>query len=451
MRAEHGRFPSRHGPALRGVVATAALLVPALASSAPLTVAEAIRGAWQQNPGLAAGQGLATAARADADAARDALFPKLILTARAVATDEPVAAFGLRLDEQRIAQADFAPARLNAPDPVGGVGLGAALVQPVYTGGRLSAARRAAARQAEAEESAQDRRRQELAFHVVQAYFATAVAAEGLRYADDVLEQARETERFVRARNEKGLVLDADVARATAFRAQAEAEREGAAQRLATARSTLALLAGDDAGQSELTSPLASPATAAAAAPPAAPAARPDVEAARLRAGAAEETIAAVRGSLLPEVTAQGAVETMRSAIDQGATWFSVALVARWKLDVADLRSTRAAEARAGAAALALRWQERQARQEVDEARRAVEAADARVRSAREAVTASESARTLRQARHRQGLLPLTDVLDAEAGLAGARALLLRSELEARVARAQLELARGAPIEGVES
>jgi outer membrane protein TolC len=78
-----------------------------------------------------------------------------------------------------------------------------------------------------------------------------------------------------------------------------------------------------------------------------------------------------------------------------------------------------------------------------------VETADTRVRSAEEAVAASESARRLRVARHRQGLLPLTDVLDAETGLAGARALLLNSRLEARVARARLALALGTPVEGL--
>ena len=73
------------------------------------------------------------------------------------------------------------------------------------------------------------------------------------------------------------------------------------------------------------------------------------------------------------------------------------------------------------------------------------------MRSAREAVTASESARALRDARYRQGLLPLSDVLDAQAALAGARALLLRSQWENRIARAQLELALGLPVEGVQS
>jgi outer membrane protein TolC len=85
----------------------------------------------------------------------------------------------------------------------------------------------------------------------------------------------------------------------------------------------------------------------------------------------------------------------------------------------------------------------------VGEAERALRSSEVRVSSAREAVAASESARTLRRERHRQGLLPLTDVLDAEAGLAGARALLLRTEFEVRVAAAQVALALGQSIEGV--
>ncbi|HET9552167.1 MAG TPA: TolC family protein, partial [Anaeromyxobacteraceae bacterium] len=103
----------------------------------------------------------------------------------------------------------------------------------------------------------------------------------------------------------------------------------------------------------------------------------------------------------------------------------------------------------ARAAEQALAWTERQAARDGDESRRAVEAADARILAAQEAVAASESARALRQARHRQGLLPLTDVLDAETGLAGARALLVASRLEARVARARLALALNQPVEGL--
>ena len=157
------------------------------------------------------------------------------------------------------------------------------------------------------------------------------------------------------------------------------------------------------------------------------------------------------RASILPAVFATFGVDTLSSSFSQGGAWWSAALVARWEFGASSLGTIQAAEARSAAAASAARWQEVQANREVEDARRAVTTAAARMHAAREAVTASESARSLREARYRQGLLPLSDVLDAEAALAGARALLLRSQFETRIARAQLDLALGLPVEGVQS
>ncbi|MGC3999438.1 MAG: TolC family protein [Anaeromyxobacter sp.] len=292
-------------------------------------------------------------------------------------------------------------------------------------------------------------RQAQVAAAVVQAYFAAQVGEQGLRHADDLLAHARETERFVRERNAQGLMLDADVARAAAFRAQAEAERAAALQRLASARSALALLAGDAARDAALVTPVEALPSAGEAVLTAVPADRPDLLAARLRREAADQAATAARGSLLPAVFAQASAETMRSGdLSEGTAWTSVGLLARWDLSLGEADARRAAAARARAAADDLAWRVREADREVAEARQAVETADARVRAATEAVAASESARSLRDARHRQGLLPLTDVLDADAGLAGARALLLASRLEARVARAHLALALHQPIEG---
>jgi len=417
-----------------------------------LRIEDAIRSAWKENPGLAAGAFHVAAARADAQAAGNGHWPTLAVTAKGIGTSEPAGVFAIKLDQQRITAADFDPARLNYPDPVGGIGLGAGIVVPIWMGGRILAGQHAAEAQADAEASTQARRREEMALAVVQAYFGVQVASQGVRYADDVLEHARETERFVGERNQKGLALDADVARAVAFRAQAEAERAWVLQQLASSRSALAMLTGIDTARSSLVTPVemqAAPSVGGGG--DASRSDRPDVVAARLRAQAAEEGIGVSRASLLPAIFAQAGVDTLRSSIQQGATWWSAALVVRWEIGVSSFGGVQAAEARSAAAASAVRWQEVQASREVEEARQAVSTADARVRSAREAVTASESARRLREARYRQGLLPLTDVLDAQAALAGARALLLRSQLETRIARAQLELALGVPVEGVQS
>ena len=432
-------------PSTRYLSVLAALALSAPTAAADLPIDAAIRAAWQYNPGLAAVDAQVAAARAEAAAATAAAFPTLSLQARAVRTDEPVGAFGLRLDQGRITAQDFVPARLNDPAALSAVGAGVTLTQPLYAGGRISAGRRALGASADAEGATRERRAQELALGVVEAYFGAQVAVEGLRFAEDLLAQAKETERFIASRNREGLALDSDVARATAFRASAEAERATAAQRLETARSALVLLAGDDVAGASLSTPLEGPSL-----PPPVGGDRPDLRAARLRRTAAHAGVDAARGALLPELAAQGSLETLRTPdLDTGTSWYTVGVVARWQLGVADARRLSAARSRARAADDAVVWGERQARREVEEAGRAVDTAAARARSAEEAVTASESARALRTARHRQGLLPLTDVLDAEAGLAGARALLLQSRLESRVARARLALALGTSIEGV--
>jgi outer membrane protein TolC len=413
----------------------------------PLTVDQAIRAAWQLNPALQASASQAEAARADASRARDARLPTLSLAGRGVRTDEPMMAFGLTLDQARITQADFDPARLNHPAAVGAWGAGAALSLPVFMGGRLLAGQRAAGAAAEASAADHARRQAEMAAAVVEAYFGSQAGEEGVRYASDLVAHAAETERFVRERNAQGLALDADLARASAFRAQAEAERAAALQRRASARSALALLAGEEAATAELSTPIdALP----PAAPPRSHGDRPDLRAARLRRDAADAGVAVARGSLLPALFAQASADAMRTGdLSQGTSWTTVGVLLKWDLSLGDAAATRAAAARARAARSDLAWRERQAEREIAEGRGAVESADARVRAAQEAVAASESARTLRDARHRQGLLPLTDVLDAEAGLAGARALLLASRLEARVARARLALALDEPIEGL--
>ncbi|HET7752734.1 MAG TPA: TolC family protein [Anaeromyxobacteraceae bacterium] len=430
----------------------AALVAAGPARAAPaLSIADALRAAWTQNEGLAASEHGVTAARLEAESARDRRLPELQLSARAVRTDEPMVAFATRLDQGRIAAEDFDPARLNDPRAIGGYQVGATITQVIYGGGRITAGRRAAEANADAGRLDHAMRRQQLAVQVVEAYFGSQAARLGVQYAEDVLAHARETERFVRARAADGAALASEVGRATAFRAQAEAQLAGARQQLSTARSALALLSGPGALDAELATPLEVPGAGTTPGPYDTDlAARPDLAAARARTEAAGAAVGVARGSLLPEVFAQASAEAARSAdLADGTGWTTLLLGVRWKLGAADARALSAAQAREESAAAMARWQERQAAREVEEARRAIESADARVRSAEEALSASESARSIREARHRQGLLPLTEVLDAEAGLAGARALLVRSRFEARVARAQLQLATGNPVEGV--
>jgi outer membrane protein TolC len=94
-------------------------------------------------------------------------------------------------------------------------------------------------------------------------------------------------------------------------------------------------------------------------------------------------------------------------------------------------------------------FKQQQAEHQVRVAREGVLAAEARYTAAKESLAAAEESKRLREARHREGLAPLIEVLDAEAAIQGARTLLLQSLFEIRVSRAGLDLATGNPVEGV--
>ncbi|BDU77342.1 TolC family protein [Mesoterricola sediminis] len=411
----------------------------------PLTLPDAIRQAWKGQTGLQAGEALADKARAEAEALKALRLPTVSLGVGLTRTTEPMQVFGTRLDQARISQMDFMPDRLNHPAAITGGGATLTVQQPLYAGGRLDAAARAGAALAGSETAAQGWRRQQVALAVAQAYFGAQVADQAVRYAEDTLRQAQETERFVAARVEQGLLLRSEGERAKAFRAQSEAGLAEAKARAASARSALSLLTGVDTASAHLSTDLEAP----SAPLPGGPGLRGDLEAGKRLAEAARAGVDAAKGALRPEVGLNLTAGTARYALGEGGNWTTASVGAKWTFSFGDSRRVSAARAQARAAELGLQWQTRQASREVEEARRAVETAEAKITFARTAVEASESVRAIRTARHREGLLPLVEVLDAEAGLSGARTLLLGSRLEWRVSRAQLALALGQPIEGV--
>jgi outer membrane protein TolC len=417
-------------------------------SEPSMTLEAAIRQAWTGQPGLQAGEAMVDRARSEADAMRELNLPTVSLSVGLMRTDQPMMAFGMKLNQARITQMDFNPASLNKPEAIMGIGGGLTLSQPLYTGGRLTAARKAGGAMADAEVANQSHRRQQVALAVVQAYFGAQVAEQGKVYAEDSLRQAREVERFVQARVDQGLMLQAEGMRIRAYRAQAEAGLVEARQRVASARSGLALLTGKEAAPVTLATSLkaeSNPATEGTLGT------RGDLQAAKFQWQAAQQGAKAAQGSLLPEVGLNLGPGPMDNTWSSGGNWSEVSLGFKWNIfSGPDRRRVSSAKAMERAASYNLRWQEQVAGREVSEARLAMESASARIKMAQEAVEASESVRTLRQARHREGLLPLTEVLDAEAGLSGARTLLLNSQYELRVSRAQLSLAQGQPIEGVQ-
>jgi len=423
-----------------------ALLAVSLQAQDPLTLLDAIRRSWTQQSGLKAGAAMVEARQAEAQAYRALTLPTVNLQAYGTRTDEPMMAFGIKLNQARIGMLDFDPRSLNKPDAIGAFGAGLIVQQPLYTGGRISAAKQAGQLMAESEQASQERRKQEVALAIVQAYFGAQVAGQAQRWADETVDWAGEMERFVGARVDQGLWLPSELARVKAFKAYAEAQQAETKRMQLTARSGLGLLLGSAPVDGALPSPLEASATDGATGN----VQRPDLRASALQAQAAAQGTRAAKGSLLPEVGVELGAGTLRHSLSDGGNWTSLSLGLKWKLfNEPERRRAQAAAAQERAAKEMLTFKQAQADHEVREAREATVAADARIAAARKALAAAEESKQLRQARHREGLLPLIEVLDAQAALEGARTLLLQSLYDLRVNRARLDLALGRPIEGV--
>jgi outer membrane protein TolC len=423
-----------------------------------LTVAESIRKAWADQAGLRAGQSLVDARRAEAEGFRDLRLPSLTLRAQGVRTNEPMMAFGIKLNQARIGAADFNPQSLNHPEAIGAYGGSAVLQQPLYAGGRISAARRAGEYMAQAEAASQERRKQETAQAVVEAYFGTQVAEQALRWVEDSRTWIQGMEDFVDARVKQGLMLESERQRLKALHAQIDAQKADATRQVRSARSGLGLLTGTGPVEGPLATPLTldfeggmRPSKESVdPVDPLPSGRRGDLQAADLQAKAAAEGAKAARGSLRPEVGLEVGAGTLHHAWADKGNWTWAAVGVTWKVFSApDQAKARAARAQERAASDMQVFKQRQAEHEIRVARESVLAAQARHAAAKESLAAAEESKRLREARHREGLAPLIDVLDAEAAIQGARTLLLQSLYELRVSRASLDLATGTPIEGV--
>jgi len=433
--------PRRH----TSVLLLAGLLAPPAAVAGPeLTVADAIRTAWTHDARLQASSAQATSATRSAEAADWALGPTVTLGAQGTVTSQPSHRFSLLLDQGEVTAADFQPDRLNTPTTRGSLGLSAVIEQPLVDAA-LWAARRRAHAGAEAQEAGRVASQAQVALDTVRAYFSVRAAEEALAYADDEVRAARETETFVRARVAQDVLLASEGSRSTAYRAQAEAERAAAVRQLAQARTGFAILVGEEPAPGTLTTPLVPPETDVAASVEE----RPEARAARAAVAAESAAADEAHGRLWPTLVLQGGVATERASLADGNVWGMGFLVLRWRASVASFKAADAADAARAAAEARRLEQNRALAAELAQSRASLTASAAALEAARTAVSASEQTRTLRQARHRQGLIPLTELLDAETGLTSARALLLRSGLQMRLARAELEHASGQPIEGV--
>lgn len=415
----------------------------------PLTLREAVKTGLEKNPVITAAESQVEASEARISQARSGFYPRVDLSESFTRTNNPMWAFGTKLNQGVISAPDFDPSRLNDPDSVNNFATTLSLTMPVYDRGQTRIGLNQAKLDQRALSLSAERVRQEVIMNVVASYVGVLLARENLGVVEQTLETARAQYHMVRSRYHSGLVVKSDLLRAEIRIAELEQERSqirslvdvtmaslGAAMGMETHLSyqlTTRLERGPD-----LEVPMETWIEKSIKN-------RPDLQQSRFREIMAEEEVKKARAAHLPGIYLSGNYEIDSEDWTDTANNYSVGAVMRFNLfsgfgleskvreAVANLRQIKAMVRQQE---LAIEVETRRAYLQAESSLRRIEVAQAAV------AQAEEGLRIVRN-RYESGLITIVDLLDAEATLQRARTNYLRSLHDYKLATTQLQLAAG--------
>lgn len=429
------------------------LAAPAVAGAEPLTASAAVEIALENNPALEAAQAEAKAAGARAKQARGHRLPTVDVVEMYHGSNNPAEVFAFQLNQERFDMEAFFAADPNHPEWLNTFMTRVEVVQPLYTGGKLSSRIRQASHMAQAGDSNRVRVEERVVFETLTAFTNLAKAREFM----DLMEKARDTtaehvslaERYA----DSGMIVEADLLKARVHLAEMEelVQQADNNARLAeaalnfhmgveqTRRHSLASLPQVRPLEGELDE-LTSKALAN----------RPDLAAARskLNAGKLEEKVA--RSGFLPEVALIGRYDLYDDS-PFGGHGDSGALMVNARLNLfrggSDVHAARAAGHDVAAYEANIRRFEEGIRLEVEQAWRNMLTAQARRATAGASLASAAEALRITERRFEQGLDRMIDLLDSETALHGSEVRELVARYDAAFAAFSLSYACGLPIQ----
>ncbi len=434
------------------VLTVNALALPAVvyAQPLPLSVAEALVRAQEQNYTVRLAEADRQIARAGVHQSRAVFLPRLSVSETATATTDPLNAFGFKLRQEVVTQADFAPVVLNDPGRVENFGMQVLVQQPVLNPADLFE-RRAAQSRLSASTYALERTGHLVAFQVQQAYFGLALTRRRVETLDDALAAARvtldQTQRFF----DEGLITRADLLAARVRLLELESQHTDVRNAVQETADRLRYLIGlDDEVALVLTDSLEAPEQVVdAVETEQVNENRSDMRALRRQIDAARQTVGARRMAFVPSLNLFGSYDWNDSALlgTSGQGW-TVGATLRWNpfQGFEQTGALQQAQAELRRATLAYEDQMRQNRVELAAARRSLAVARERLGLTRTAVEQAEENLRIRADRYAQGLEQTTDVLGAEVALANARLSYLQTLYGYSLSAFRLELLAEQPL-----
>ncbi|MDA8123818.1 MAG: TolC family protein [Deltaproteobacteria bacterium] len=417
-----------------------------------LTLKEAVQAALKNNHELLA-QGHAQAAKeAEVGVARSALLPKISLEERYLRTDSPAYAFMAKLNQGRIAAADFAPQSLNRPAAIDDFQTSLAFEQPLFVA-KARIGLEMSRKEASASEATLQRKKEETVLKVTQYYLLAGSAGGYVQAAERALEDAREHQRLADVRYGAGLGLYSDTLRAATAVAEARQRLVSAEKNFTVAKRGLGLMIGSrEAVEVAMETP-ALPVRDIAALR-ARSLVRRDLQSLEIRTENAKNQIRLAEAGYYPLLGLGGNYQWNDHNAPlggEGRGWQVMAFL-RWELF--DGTKARYEKIRAGSQAAEaeeqLKGLQKLVAFQVDEAWLTLGEAEKNRELAEEEFKTAEEGRRLVRVRYEGALSPLVDLLDAQVSFDRARANRVARENEYQLAIAWLGFAGGTILQDLQ-
>jgi outer membrane protein len=431
---------------------SSAMVKPGMTAETRLTLPEAVKAALENNHELRALGNSHAAKQADVGIARSYLLPKISLEERYLRTVNPTYAFMTKLNQERITMNDFAPDSLNHPDAVNDFQTAVSFEQPLFVR-KATVGLEMSKMEVEASEETLQRKKEEIAFKVVQTYLTVSTAGGYVKVTEKALEDAREHQRLAEARYKTGLGLYSDVLRASTAAADAGQKLVSAGKNLSIAKRALGLMIGSGEAVDVMQETPALPVreidylrTQSLT--------RRDIKALELRKENAKNNIKLAEAGYFPLLGVGGAYQLNDHSKPLGNEGDSWQLMAFLKWDLFDGAKRKHEKTKANhqvsEADEYLKGMKKMVSFQVDEAWLTLEEAKSNMALAQEALKSAEEGRRLVKVRYEGSLSPIVDMLDAQVSYDHTAANLVARENEYKLAIANLCFASGTIIQDLQ-
>lgn len=377
-------------------------------------------------------------------------LPQVTLEERAITTNNPLNAFGFKLRQETIREADFNPALLNNPDRSDFFSTGLTVRQPlVNVDGMFQ--RRAMDHRKKASEEKLTRTRYQTRFQVKKTYYRLNLLRGRVQVLDSALIAARAHREQTRDYMEQGMANRADFLAVKVRVLNLESDLSKARNKYRHAREQLKYQLGlKEETKLKLTNVL-QPGPL-----PSEPSnieqinrTRSDMQALQHRIKASQAMLNASQMQFLPSINAMGRYE-LNDDVPFGSSGanYMVGVTLQWDLfnGFRNVAGWQQSQSTLEKAQLAQRQQAAHNRVQIKDAYRSTRQALTQIKKSKAAVQQASENLRIRTDRYDQGMGGTTDLLDAEVKLQEARVRRLRALYAYNVNLARLELLLEKPL-----